>query len=73
MVLGILGVCVWPLAYLGFPVNLAALGLGILQLRRRHGGMAIAGAMMGAIGLGLTIANLTMGLLDLILKRFFMY
>jgi hypothetical protein len=73
MILGILGILVWPLPYLGFPTNVVGLTLGILGLKRHKKGMAVAGTIMCSMGLTLTIINLTIGLLDLILKTYFQY
>lgn len=73
MILGILGIFVWPLPYLGFPFNVVGLALGILGLKRHGRGMAVAGTVMCSLGLALTIANLAFGLLDFILKTYFQY
>ena len=71
MLLGILGIFTWPLPFLGFPINLAGLFLGIVSLSRSRGGMAIAGIIMCTLGLVLTAVNLSIGLLDLILRTYF--
>lgn len=71
MLLGILGIFAWPLPFLGFPINIVGLFLGIVSLRRSRGGMAIAGTIVCTIGLVLTAVNLSIGLLDLILRTYF--
>jgi hypothetical protein len=73
VILGILGISAWPLPYLGFPLNIAGLALGLLGLKRHKSGTAIAGTVMCSIGLALTIVNLAIGLLGLILKTYFQY
>jgi hypothetical protein len=73
IILGILGISTWPLPFLGFPTNVIGLALGILGLKRHRRRMAVAGTAMCSIGLALTIANLAVGLLDLILLTYFRY
>ena len=71
ILLGILGIFTWPLPYLGFPINVVGLVLGITGYRRSKGGMAVAGTILCTLGLVLTMVNLSMGLLDLIMRTYF--
>ena len=73
MIFGVLGMFVWPLPYLGFSTNVIGLALGILGLRRHRRRMAIAGTVMCSVGLALTIVDFTFGLLDLVLRTYFVY
>lgn len=73
MVLGILSIFVWPVQYVGFPVSIAGLVLGVLTLWRRKRAMAVAGIVLASIGLALAVVNVRIGLLDLILKTYFEY
>lgn len=73
LVFGILSIFMWPIQYGGFLVSATGLALGVVMLRRRKSGMAMAGIVLASIGLALTIINLKIGLLDLILKTYFQY
>ena len=73
LVFGILSIFMWPIQYGGFLVSATGLVLGVVMLRRRKSGMAMAGIVLSSIGLALTIINLKIGLLDLILKTYFQY
>lgn len=71
MMLGVIGIFAWSLPYLGFPINIIGLVVGILQLKHHRNGMAIAGIVMCTVGLSLTIVNISIGLLSFILKTYF--
>ncbi len=57
LVLGIIGMLAWCLPILGFPVNVAGLVLGIMDLKGPKRTFAIIGIVLCSIGLVLTIAN----------------
>jgi hypothetical protein len=61
MILGIVGLVAWCLPIVGFPVCLTGLILGIIGIKKGGKGMAIAGIIMCAITLLLTIINSVLG------------
>jgi hypothetical protein len=73
MVLGILGVFTWPIAYISLPIVTIGLATGIYVRLRRKSAIAIVGIVLAIIGLGLTIVDLRIGLLDNILKTYFQF
>jgi len=62
---------VWPIAYIGFPLNIIGLLTGILSIRRRKNGMAMVGIILSVIGLVLTAINMKIGILNIIIKTYF--
>lgn len=68
---GVLSIFVWPIAYVGFPVNILGLITGIIAIRKRKSGMAVAGIILSVIGLVLTLVNLKVGILGIIIKNYF--
>lgn len=71
LALGVLSIFVWPIAYIGFPINIIGLITGILAMRRHKSGLAIAGIILSIIGLVLTAVNLKVGILGIIIKTYF--
>jgi len=71
LVLGILSIFVWPIPYVGYPVSVIGIILGILVIRRGKSKIALAGVILSSIGLALTLTNSVIGLLDIILKTYF--
>lgn len=61
MILGILTLGAWCIPLCGFPLSVAGLVLGIMGLKTRSRGMAIAGIVMCSIGLALSIINAIIG------------
>ena len=61
MILGIVGLLAWCIPLFGFPVCLTGLILGIVGIKKGGKGMAIAGIIMCAITLLLTIINSVLG------------
>ena len=61
MILGIVGFLAWCIPLLGFPVCITGLILGIIGIKKGGKGMAIAGIIMCAITLLLTIINSVLG------------
>jgi hypothetical protein len=68
---GILSIFVWPIAYVGFPVNILGLITGIIALRKHKNSMAVTGIILSVIGLVLTLVNLKVGILGIIIKNYF--
>jgi hypothetical protein len=73
LALGILSVFVWPIWYLGFAMSAGGAALGIAVLWRRRSAVAAAGIVLAGVGLALVITDLTIGLLDLVLRTYFQY
>ena len=63
MILGIIGVIAWLLPFLGFPITIAGLVLGIIGLKSQRPGMAIAGLVLCCIFLIATVINSALGFL----------
>ena len=63
MVLGICGFLAWCLPLLGYPVSIVGLILGCIGIKKGGKGMAIAGIIMSAITLVLTLGNSILGVL----------
>ena len=61
MVLGICGLLAWCLPLFGYPVCVTGLVLGIIGIKKGGKGMAIAGIILCAITLALTIFNSALG------------
>ena len=61
MVLGVCGFLAWCIPLFGYPVCIVGLILGIVGMKKGGKGMAIAGIVMSAITLVLTIANSALG------------
>ena len=68
---GVLSIFVWPIAYVGFPVNILGLITGIIAIRKHKSSMAVAGIILSIIGLVLTLVNLKVGILGIIIKTYF--
>ena len=68
---GVISLFVWPIAYIGFPLNIIGLVTGILSIRRRKNGMAMVGIILSVIGLVLTAINMKIGILNIIIKTYF--
>lgn len=63
MILGIAGFLAWCIPLFGFLVCITGLILGILGIKKGGKGMAIAGIIMCAITLLLTLGNSILGVL----------
>jgi len=61
LVLGIVGLIMWLLPILGYPVTIVGLVLGIKGRKSIKRGVAIAGIILSSIGLFLTIVNSIVG------------
>jgi hypothetical protein len=71
IVSGILSIFIWPIAYISLPISALGVASGLFAHRRRKSVMAIAGVLLAAVGLALTILDLKIGLLDLVLATYF--
>ncbi|MGA9397308.1 MAG: hypothetical protein WBV22_03520, partial [Anaerolineaceae bacterium] len=63
LVCGILSLCSWLIPFCGGPIALAGVILGVLGMKSSKKSMAIAGLIMAAIGIVLTIINAVAGAL----------
>lgn len=61
MVLGICGFVAWCIPLIGYPVTIVGLILGVVGMKKGGKGMAIAGIIMCAITLILTLGNSILG------------
>jgi len=61
LVCGILSLCSWLIPFCGGPIALAGIILGVLGMKSSKKGMALAGLIMAAIGILLTIINAVAG------------
>ena len=61
MVLGIVGFLAWCIPLFGLPICVTGLVLGILGRKKGGKGMALAGIIMCAITLVLTLVNAALG------------
>ena len=61
LVLGIVSLCAWFVPICGLPVSLSGIILGALSLGSSRRGMAIAGLILAALGLLLSIGNAAIG------------
>lgn len=61
LVLGICGFVAWCLPFLGYPVTIVGLILGIIGKNKGGKGMAIAGIVLCSITLALTFCNSLLG------------
>jgi hypothetical protein len=61
LVCGILSLCAWLLPFCGGPIALAGIILGVLGMKSSKKSLAIAGLVMAAIGIILTIINAIAG------------
>lgn len=61
LILGIFSLGAWLLPICGVPISIIGLVLGIVGRSSSRRGMAIAGLVMGALGLLLAIGNAALG------------
>lgn len=61
MILGICGLLAWCIPCCGYPVTITGLILGIVGIKKGGKGMAIAGIILSAITLLLTLGNSALG------------
>ncbi len=61
MILGICGLLAWCIPCCGYPVTIVGLILGIVGIKKGGKGMAIAGIILSAITLLLTLGNSILG------------
>lgn len=61
LVLGIVGLVAWYLPVIGYPVTIVGLVMGVMGMKSSRRGMAIAGVVLSALGLLITIINSALG------------
>jgi hypothetical protein len=71
LVFGVLAIFLWPIPYAGFPVSIIGLVIGFTVRRHRKSGIATTGIVLSGIGLLITLINLKIGILDIILRKYF--
>lgn len=57
LVLGILGLLAWLLPLIGLPITIVGLVLGMVDRKSERRGLAMAGIVLNALFLALTLAN----------------
>ena len=62
LILGLISMLAWLLPICGGPTSIAALVFGLLGLTSSRRGLAIAGLVLGGIGLMLTVGNAALGI-----------
>ena len=73
LVIGILSLFLWPIPYVGFLASIVGLAIGIIVSRRQKSAMVTVGIILSGVGLLVTLVNLKVGILDIILKKYFQY
>ena len=63
LVLGIISLAAWLIPIIGYPVTIVGLVLCIKSVKSEKRGMAIAGIVMSAIGLVLSLVNSIAGVI----------
>ena len=63
LVLGIIGLLAWLIPFIGLPIQIVGLVLGIQSRKSTKHGMAIAGIVLSSIGILLSIVSALLGML----------
>jgi len=71
LIFGILAIFFWPVPYAGFLVSIIGIAAGFAVRRQRKSNIATAGIILSVIGLLVTLINLKIGILDVILRKYF--
>ena len=71
LVFGVLAIFFWPIPYAGLLVSIIGLAIGFTVRRQRKSNIATAGIILSVIGLLVTLINLKVGILDVILRKYF--
>jgi hypothetical protein len=71
LVFGVLAIFFWPVPYAGFLVSIIGIAVGFAVRRQRKSNIATAGIILSVIGLLVTLINLKVGILDVILRKYF--
>ena len=71
LVFGVLAIFFWPVPYAGFLVSIIGIAIGFAVRRHRKSGMATTGIILSGVGLLVTLINLKVGILDVILRKYF--
>ena len=73
LVIGILSIFLWPIPYAGLLASITGLAIGIAVKQHHKSGMATAGIILSGVGLLITLVNLKVGILDILLRKYFQY
>ena len=71
LVFGVLAIFFWPVPYAGFLVSIIGLAIGLAVRRQRKSSITTAGIILSGVGLLVTLINLKVGILDVILRKYF--
>ena len=71
LVFGVLAIFFWPVPYAGFLVSIIGIAVGFAVRRQRKSNIATAGIILSVIGLLVTLINLKVGILGVILRKYF--
>ena len=62
-VLGLVGILAWLLPLVGYPVTIVGLVLGCIARKKEKNGFSLAGIILSALTLALTLGNSILGVL----------
>ena len=71
LVFGVLAIFFWPVTYAGLAVSIIGLAIGFAVRRQRKSSIATAGIILSGVGLLLTLVNLKVGILGVLLRKYF--
>ena len=71
LVFGVLAIFFWPIPYAGLLVSIIGLAIGFTVRRQHKSSIATAGIILSGVGLLLTLINFKVGILDVILIKYF--
>jgi hypothetical protein len=71
LVFGVLAIFFWPVLYAGLAVSIIGLAIGFVVRRQRKSSIATAGIILSCVGLLLTLVNLKVGILGVLLRKYF--
>jgi len=61
LILGLVSLGAWLLPFIGLPVSITGIVMGIQSMKSEHKNVAIAGLVLSIIGLLVTIGNMILG------------
>jgi len=71
LIFGVLAIFFWPVPYAGLAVSIIGLAIGFVVRRQRKSSIATAGIILSCVGLLLTLVNLKVGILGVLLRKYF--
>ncbi|MFZ2036672.1 MAG: hypothetical protein WAU62_07125 [Dehalococcoidales bacterium] len=71
LVFGVLAIFFWPVPYAGFLVSILGIAIGLVVRLQHKSSIATAGIILSGVGLLVTLINLKVGILDVILRKYF--